>query len=706
MKIPLDWINELINTKEVKLNDLIDKLTLGGFEVEEILELKINKKKKIILNISGTANRADSLSVQGISSEISSLLNHSSKTNLYTLNNLNWKFVIENLNNFSQLNYNCPTFLAVKIENLKSQKIPKWLDTKLLSSGIKPSNTYRAFTDYVLLEMGYPFLIYDLDKIRCSLNVTNYQLSVSKSKKQQEFLASNDVIYNLDDSVLTVNVNDRLMSIAGLIETKQFACSKRTQTLLIEGSLFNPKLIRQQTRKLGLRTDRSARYEKSLQQTHLITALYRLISLLRISNPNLTCKLMTFCKAEDQIINPVKLRYQKIKETLGPIKSKMSSNRNYLTMLKIQDYLDRLNFYSIYNEAQQFWNIKIPQTRMADLLREIDLIEEVGRLHGFSNFLTILPKMRSIGTENNHYKIRKKITESLLKLGFNELINYSLVTQNASFSNRVEILNPLLVDYSSLRTSLLPNLINAVQLNVKQKNLYLDGFEYGHVFQKTTKNSFEEKEYIAGIFGGERIKSSWTDTSCELNWFKAKGKIEQIFNQLNLVTFWEMYHLQDVDTVFHPYRSANIYLENGYKLGSFGQIHPFLASELNLVQNLYCFEFNVERIQFYSQNKKLFIYKDYAIYPKILKDLSFIVPNDISFASIQKVLFANGTKFLAEIVLLDEYRNESILENSLSLCLQLVFQSTKTTLENKKIDSIVNKLKTILTRKFNATIRL
>ena len=256
-----------------------------------------------------------------------------------------------------------------------------------------------------------------------------------------------------------------------------------------------------------------------------------------------------------------------------------------------------------------------------------------------------------------------------------------------------------------MRTSLLPNLIKTVQENLKQKNVSIEGFEYGHVFSLDPKTKFNEKEYVAGIFGGIKTKLSWTNLEIAITWFEAKGKIEQLFNQLNLLTYWRPYLNRETEKLLHPYRSAEIYLANGIKLGTFGQIHPIIANKFNFSFEIYLFEFDIEAIECQLQNNKLTFYNSYSLYPKIIKDLSFIVQRDITFENIQKVLYHNGTEFLSEITLLDEYQGQSIPDQHTSLCLQLVFQSNTKTLENKEIETIINKLQLILTQKFNASIR-
>ena len=705
MQISLKWINELVNVKKITLDNLIEKLTLGGFEVEEILELNINKEKQLVLDISTTANRSDSLSIQGISLEIAALLNQQPKISTYSLPTFDWKHKIKNLSQSSIIDNTCSTFISVIVENIDDITIPKWIQEKLTSSGITLLNNLLDFQNYILLETGYPFGFYDFTKINSKFNGLDFNLSLSAANKNQEFVASNGFTYQLDNSTLLLKANEVPISIAGIIESNDFSYSENTNSLMIEGSIFNAAKIRQQSRKLGLRTDRSARYEKSLKDTYLIEALYRLISLLRISNPNLICKLHTITKIGNQIPKPIYLKYQTIQEILGPISQYNQNTFTYITPEIVTNYLDRLNFQFLYDDSKLIWKVEIPSLRSDDLTREIDLIEEIGRLHGFNNFLTRLPKIKTIGLKDFSYQTRQKLTSCLLNLGLNELIHYSLVNQRTFLENEILLVNPLLTECSYLRSSLLPSLIKTVQENLKQGNFFMEGFEYGHIFSNDISASFQEKEYVAGIFGGIKTKLAWSDSEQGLTWFEAKGKIEQFLKQLNILTYWKKSSSLNFDSILHSYRTAELYLLNGKRLGIFGQINPILANSLIISSDIYLFEFDVELIQHQIQINKLSVSKEYSLYPKIIKDLSFIIQQDIQFHDVQETLYQNGTRFLSEINLLDEYKGNSIPEQYISLCFQFVFQSPETTLQNKEIENIMKNLQSVLTTKFNAIIR-
>lgn len=708
MQISLNWVNELVNLETIELNTLIEKLILGGFEVEEVLKIPLKNKLHILLDISSTTNRSDSLSIHGISKEIAALLNLNipKKFSKTRQQNQKWKQQIENKLKLIPKNTNCSIFITVIVKNLTNLSAPKWIKQKLLSSNLTLKNNLIDFQNYILLETGYPFEFYDFETICTKLKTSNFNLEIINNPINSTFLTNDNFNYKLSPLTSLIVANKVPISIMGLIVSNEFTTSEDTTQILIEGSIFKSTKIRQQSRKLGLKTDRSARYEKSLKNNYLVEALYRLLSLLRISNPDLVCKFHTIKKELEPSLDIILLRYETIIEILGPICSSQKTNLNYIDPEIITDYLKRLNFNVTFNKANLTWEVERPISRIDDITREIDLIEEIGRLHGFNNFQIRLPKIEKIGIEDSNYKIRKKITTCFLNLGFNEVIHYSIVNSKTFLKNEVQILNPLLVDYSNLRASLLPNLIKTFQSNLRQKNITIEGFEYGHIFNLDSTLKFCEKEKIAGIFGGFRTKTSWITPENEFTWFEAKGKIEQFFHHLNIVTNWKQSLDLKTNNLFHQYRSAEIYLINQIKLGVFGQINPSLANQLKIPEKIYLFEFDIEVVKQQIQKNKLTFLKPYSFYPKVIKDLSFIIKKTVPFQKIKNLLHLNGTDFLSQINLLDEYKNESIDITSSSLCLQLIFQSKKKTLEARIIEKIVLNLKKLLIQEFSAIIRI
>ena len=193
-----------------------------------------------------------------------------------------------------------------------------------------------------------------------------------------------------------MEANNYPLSIAGIIPHKHASYSSETKSLLIEASIFNSKKIRQQSRVLGLRTDRSARYEKGLNNSAFIQALIRMLSLLKISNPKLVCKIHTTSQIRQPKLAKIVLNYENILEILGPIRTELNNLPSQLQPIQITNYLKRLNFIFLFDEKNLTWVVDVPVSRIDDIEREIDLIEEIGRLHGFNNFITDLPNIYNL----------------------------------------------------------------------------------------------------------------------------------------------------------------------------------------------------------------------------------------------------------------------------------------------------------------------
>ena len=540
MQISLKWINELIKIESINVNELIEKLTLGGFEVDDIIEIEINSEKTITLDISTTANRSDSLSIQGFSLEIAALLNSLPNFSNYSITDSNWLKKIHNLPINILENQECSQFLTLIVEGLNNPIAPKWLRQKLTASGKVPQNNLLDFQHYLLLENGYPLEFYDLNKIYSKLNSSHFNLTLLEDNNISN-IKCNTSSSNIKEPILILKANDVPIGIAGIIPDQDVYVSNTTKSLLIEGSIFTAAKMRQQSRIVGLRTDRLSRYEKSVKTVNVLESIYRLICLLKINNPDLTIKLHTVANSLKKTITTILLDYENIKKILGPLKKDKKNNYYYILPELITHLLNRLQFENKYDEQKLQWEVKIPFIRSDDITLEIDLIEEIGRLYGFNHFLIRLPSIKSIGTEDFNYQIRKKLTSCLINLGLNELIQYSLVKNNTYLKNEIQLVNPLTNEYSNLRTSLLPNLLKTVTENFKNSNSILEGFEYGHIFSKNSLNLITELEYVSGIFGSNKEKLIWPISSKSLTWFEAKGKIEQVLKKLNIPVYWKVY---------------------------------------------------------------------------------------------------------------------------------------------------------------------
>jgi phenylalanyl-tRNA synthetase beta chain len=454
---------------------------------------------------------------------------------------------------------------------------------------------------------------------------------------------------------------------------------------------------------LGVRTERSSVYEKGLNSTYLIESLCRLLYLLKSLNNKISINIHTAATLNEIKPTIIYLQYKTIIQILGPTINHKTNKFDKLSPLDISNYLTRLNFLFNFDQSNLIWRVTISLNRYDDIKREIDLIEEIARLHGFNNFATILPDLCRIGKEDFSYQIRKKITSHFLNEGFNEVITYSLL--NSINKGEISIINSLSKDYSLLRSTLLPNLIQLCQENSNQANSSLEAFEYGHVFFYSNPFLSIESEQIGGVFGAVKTKTEWSNNPTILSWFEAKGKLEQLFQKLNLSVYWKAGLPKLYKEILHPYRTSKLCLSPGLGLGIFGQIDPILANKYNISPSLYLFEFNLEIIKNDYKYKKLLNYNIYSLYPKVFKDLSFLISKKITFTKIKHLIFSLAPKLLISIELLDEYKGISIPKTMKSLCIQFTFQSDEKTLLTKEVEEIIKNIKFVLIEQFNISIR-
>jgi phenylalanyl-tRNA synthetase beta chain len=707
MRVSLNWINELVNIRNINLEILIEKLTLGGFEVEDIFQIIVDEKKDIILEISATANRTDSISINGISKEIAALTDQSIQKNSLSVDHFTSEQILQTLFAESKpLNIKgCSDFIVIRAENIENLESPKWLKQKLLSSGIQPTNSLSDFQNYLLLETGYPFEFYDFNKIKKDIANDDITYKLTTNNKNSSFIGVNDVKYELTESILTVNANDLILSVGGIIQNKNYSCDEKTSSFLIEATIFDSKTIRQTSRNLGIRTERSARYEKELNNSCFIQAICRLLNLLKINNPKINYKIENIAQITPKQIKPITLTYKNVIEILGPVINNTTKRTNNLSITQISNYLKQLEFDNEFEDSTSSWSIKVPAVRSNDVTREIDIIEEIGRLHGFNNFVTELPNMTNVGKEDISYQARKKLITCFLSEGLTELVQYSLV-ENQTSQQLISLINPLTKDVSQLRTTLLIGLLQSIESNLKQGNRSVEGFEFGHIFSGDIEGDYSEKECISGVLGGFTSKSTWSNESFDLSWFEAKGKINDIFSKLQISIFEKQISGNQYETILHPHKTITFYSTENEYIGIFGQVHPNLINELDIPLNTYLFELDFEFLKNKLNTNQLTLYKPYSSYPKIVKDLSIVLNQTIPFSEIRTFISEIGTDLLTEINLLDEYKGDSIPLDKTSLCIQLVFQSSQKTLRTEEVEKIVNLIVLKLTEKYQIMQRI
>lgn len=728
MYISLKWIQNLIDLRYISLSLLSEKLTLSGFEIEEILKTFYLKETDFILNINLTANRADLFNITGFAREISSILIkkkefylvHSvQRNNLYSsiskkknndLKCFMWNYFLQrkyfyfNKKNIISTFNSCYTFFSLESNPLKIKPSPQWLQRCLNTANIHIINNVSDTINLVTLETGYSFFAYDLTKLRSFLNTTNFTFSTSYAVPQQKFEIEINKFIELSEDNLILYINNMPISIIGLLTLKDIEISDTTKEILLYGGLFDSVQIRKSSQILAVRTQQSISLEKNLNFNNLERAFIRLKNLLKVQN-------ITFSKSsllKIAIIQTLKresfIRYVKNTRPVLKLKYKevnnLRGNSKLLTNFQIISILENLNF-KILKTTEKTCHLHVPLSREEDIEREVDLLEEIIRISGFNNFLSIEANLKQLGTISKLEKLKRILKNHFINLGLNEIIHYTI---NSNFSfNKVKLKNPIVTETNFFRNNLLYELINKYNFNKKQKNKNFEAFEIGRIYYITPSGDVRESEVISGIFGGTIYNSYWSKQKNLINWFEAKGFMEQIFNILKIFPSWQKLDNKQIN-LFHPNRSAQLVL-NKQNIGIFGQIHPFIAKTNSIMDEVYLFELNIDLLNNFWKPVEILPYVSYSFHPVSIIDLAFIKNNKVTFEEVKDNMYEIGTPLLESIELFDYYEGSIIPLGYQSLAFKLKFRSLNRTLTTQEINVIINKMKNSLETNFDISIR-
>lgn len=696
MYVSTNWLKAILNLTHVNLIRIKDRLTSSGFEVEETKILKILNQNDIILDLKTITNRPDILSVIGLTNEISSLISiNFKKVNLKKANFNFFKTSNQNKIKFSNNFSSTICFIYSTIENIQIEKIQPWLKKRLISSNIIPENNLNDLSKYCLLEWGQPIFLYDLDKIKKLTKSETPKIEIKFAKIGEIFIDSDSVNYKLTEQTLLVFANNIPISIAGSLISKDCNIDCFTKSIMIELSIFDPKVFRNSERSVGIRTIMSGFYEKGINPFLIKPSYNRFLNLLLLFNTDFSFRNTNnfiYFKEFFYIKKIIPVSFKNIQHILG----KSSLNKDNIIKTKVFECLNQMRFDFVLKEY--YCEVIIPLTRYADIEEEIDLIEEISRFIGFDNFESILLKVKQVGKLSKYENLKRKFRQSCLNLGFSEVFNYSLIAQENL--NDSVIVNPLLVEYSSLRTNLITQIIKSLEKNITQGNQVLPIFEIGRVFKKQANSKFLETELICGVFGGTTYKIAWSEKDLILNWFQAKTILENMLLNLQINYIFEKKNI--VSEFYNPKNCISI-KQNNQEVGVFGSINPKFSSIKGLTNNYFLFEIELTKI---LKKNNAILYKRYSFYPSLTIDLSLMVPKQIIFSQINLIISNVETTLIDKIKVFDLYEKGNFTNSFYSLGIKIIFKSKYKTLLKTDIDLILLKIQNELKQNLNIDVRI
>ncbi len=652
-----------------------------------------------IYDLAITANRPDGMSVIGIAREISALLES-------TLNfpELNHKYNIHLLKGIKlcpeAIESNCIYTISC-IDGVNGEKLsPNWIKDRIEKSGIKSINLIVDLTNYILLEQGQPLHAFDKDKLSNLIGkeISPEDFSVRKGKDNESLICLDGKEYELNDNITVITCCDKPVAIAGVIGGLETSVSNTTSSIFLEGAVFNPVTIRKSSKAVGIRTESSSRYEKGISSKNTVSSVTRAINLLEeyfsINSPIINTS--NLISNEDIFI---KLRRNRIHKILGPI---IINDQFEKRNLSDNEIVDKLTLIGCTLKNKEYgWDVAVIPNRSHDLIREIDLIEEIARLIGYDRFDLKLPNPIKPGKLSSEQLALRKLKNGFIENGFNEVLSYSLVPEDDE--KLIKISNPLLLETSCLRDNIWKEHLEIVNRNIKsgQASCYI--FEIGNVFQKKTE--FIQQEVLNGAIYGNKKFGKWinSDKDNDLNYFQARGKLKEALSSLNI-------KIDDKPTdsidFLHPGRTAKLVIE-GKDAGYFGEIHPKLILEKKSLKKVYLFNINVSNLLGAStrKNKWIPIYKQYPMVPKMERDINFVFSKKFLISEITSQIRKTGKNLLEDVNLLDVFEDNKFGDDHISYTFRLSYRDKDKTLLDSDITSIHSNIISNIEKRFNTKLR-
>ena len=670
MKIQYSYLKNFLNTK-LSQKKLSDVFTQVGFECE-------TEGDSIEFDI--TPNRGDVLSLRGLEREFYAYQSTkpSQKLEISSIKLSQDKKVINQIDGSGCGNYHLMLVQGLqKIKNLDAKK-----RSFIESAGIPLINPLVDLGNYVMLEIGTPMHVFDLDKLALPINV-----QFPKAKNTAVTVIGGD-IKDVQPSSLTIQDQFGIQAIAGIIGSETSSVSSKTNNIAVEAAFFRPEIIVNQARMYGLATDASHRFERGVDPDIQHQALQRYLFLLNqiaeFDSVELYCSYSHKTKKKN-----VKLNIEKFNTFSG------------LTIKASKAILILKNLgFKVLDKSENIVTFNIPTHRF-DISLEEDLYEELLRSYGYDNIPISKPKAGPI--------IKKREDSALdsLRLGFvhagyKELMHMPFVSR-ASFqelnSNNwtpAELQNPINENEPLLRGSLFRSLFTAVNSNVKKGHTSIKVFEVGNVFKKE-KNSFIQSLHLSGMIYHHEPQIAWSKKELVFDFFSLKAEISKLFQTLGLINI----QFKKTSSSMPFNENALDILIGKQKIAVIGEIDLSVTEKL-IKKSAYGFEIYPEKISLIFKNPKI---KKTSKFPLSTRDINIVLNKSVAYQEIESLIAGNAIKHLASFSLINTFEGKDIPKGFISMTLRFVFQSNKQSLHESDINGSMQNLIKLLEKKLNAKIR-
>ena len=670
LTIPSQYVEE--HKKDgIYILDHQDSFELG-MDVREALGIN-----DALIEFEITSNRPDCRSIIGIAREAAVTLGKELKYPKITVNGSNedMKFEIDVQTEL------CKRYCGKVIKDVKVGPSPYWMQRRLIEAGMRPINNIVDITNYVMLELGQPLHAFDLEDIKYD------KMIVKLAQEGEKFTTLDGAQRTLTSDMLVIGNQDKTLDLAGIMGGENSEVKDNTTSIFLEGASFAKENIRATSKKLGLRTEASSRFEKGIDVNLTEAAVNRACQLIEELGCGTVLNGMLDYYPKKEEVQKITANPERINKLLGV----------NVTKDQFVNILESLEFKCNLISSDKL-ELEVPSFRL-DICEDADILEEVARIYGYENIPSAtLEGNATAGVKTNKQRFMDNVKANSIAVGLNEILTYSFVSPRgvdkinlAEDDERrefVKIINPLGEETSVMRTTLIPNMLDVISTNLSHKVEEVYAFECGNTFRPQEGLPVETKKLSIGMYGKE------------VDFFSIKGAVETILNNVG----FDGYEVEPEtkNLTFHPGRCAKL-VYNNICIGTFGELHPDVLENYDLNQRVYVAEIDIDLVFENLNNSK--VYNPLPKYPATTRDIALLVKDEVFVKQIEDIIKANGSDILESYQLFDVYKGAQIEEGHRSIAYSITYRSKDKTLTDEDVAKVHDKIVSELSEKLNANLR-
>ena len=657
--------------------DLENKL---GADITEVLGLK-----ETVIDFEITPNRPDCLSIEGLGRETAVSLNEPFKNPRKNLDEMKVqdKDSVEGIKVDITAPDLCYRYIARVVKNVKIGPSPEWMVKRLNSCGVRAINNIVDITNYVMLELGQPMHAFDINSIE------GKHITVRRATKGEKIITLDDQERNLTEDMLVIADEKKPVAIAGVMGGQNSEIENDTKTVVFESAVFYGGNIRKTAKAVGLRTEASSRYEKGLSPENALRSINRAVELVELLGAG---------EAVDGKVDvyPVKQKENRIPLNVERINILLGTNLSKEEMIKTLEKLDM----KVEND------VVIPPYFRQDVEGIADVAEEVLRFYGYDKLgTTLINAETTLGGKNKEQKIADSISELLVNSGLSEICTYGFISEkdlekcniskdNEYMKEAVKIQNPLSEDYTIMKPTSVPTMMQMLANNNNYKNKEVRLFDLSRVY-KNKQNAIEN----GNLPEESNVLTIGIYNESE-DFYTLKGLVENILEVAG-VSKYEI-KKEENNKMYHPGRCANLKVGNDI-IATFGEANPLLTKNYDITQRVLLAEISIDKISVYARRNKK--YSPITKYPVLERDIAMVIDENVEVGEIEKIIQKKAKKLLEEAKLFDVYRSEKLGENKKSVAYSLKFRLPDRTLTDEEVNGVMKEIVSELEKSLGAELR-